>query len=355
MKNSLYLLLSLLMLLGFVIGCSSGGGDDDDNGSDDDVADDDSFLDDDSASDDDAADDDAADDDSADDDDTPGGPHAPVITSFHLFVASTDPQFELWGEKRSPWVVGLNEAAIAAPIYSDPECDLDGGEMYYILDGGEATKYMNIPPNIPCQYSASGTIYGYDLQDIPGALDPSSKGHLMEIWWIDKKGHESIHKNFNYTVEDSPYAHGGTAEDFTLTDKDGNEVSLSDYDGEIVVIEGYTGWCTYCAQEAGELATLQTEWNTDGDPVQVLGLMSETAGSSMDVQQSDLQIYSSSHGWDDLIPALDDGGAAVQYDYWLGGGYPFNMILDADHVVMVKWHGFATGWIENYVNMLLAK
>jgi len=344
MKINFFLWLVLLLILGVMVGCSGGG-----SGGDDDSGDDEAATDDDSS----ANDDSAADDDAADDDDTPGGPHAPVISDILLFVASTDPDFEVWGEKNPPVVVGVNEAALAAPIYSDPECDLEGGAMFYALDGGQATKYKNIPPNVSCQYSEGANIIGYELIDIPGAMDESPKGHSLEIWWTDNEDHESIHQLFDYSVEDSPFAHGGTAEDFTLTDKDGNQVSLSDYNGKIVVIEGYTGWDTYSAQEADELAALQAEWNTNHDPVQVLGLMAKDAMDSANIQQTDLQIFSAAHGWDGLIPALDDGGAVVQDDYWLSDGYPFNMILDADHVVLMKWHGYGVNMVEYYIDCLL--
>lgn len=42
---------------------------------------------------------------------------------------------------------------------------------------------------------------------------------------------------------------GAVAPDFTVYDRLGNEVHLSDFSGEPVVINFWATWCTYCVQE----------------------------------------------------------------------------------------------------------
>ena len=55
--------------------------------------------------------------------------------------------------------------------------------------------------------------------------------------------------------------------DFTLKDLDGNDVSLSDYSGKIVVLNFWATWCIYCAEEIQDLNILDRELRDAGDAV----------------------------------------------------------------------------------------
>ncbi|WP_224483927.1 peroxiredoxin family protein [Robertkochia aurantiaca] len=58
------------------------------------------------------------------------------------------------------------------------------------------------------------------------------------------------------------------APEFTLKDLDGNEISLSDFRGNYVVIHIATTWCPFCNAEAPHLEQLYREYHDKG--VQVL-------------------------------------------------------------------------------------
>lgn len=55
--------------------------------------------------------------------------------------------------------------------------------------------------------------------------------------------------------------------DFTLKDLDGNEVSLSDYKGKIVVLNFWAVWCKYCIEEMPDFNKLDKELAEAGDAV----------------------------------------------------------------------------------------
>jgi len=304
--------------------------------------------------DDDDDDNDVDDDDDDDDDDDVDG--SPSLTGTYLFVGAEDFDW-LMGQQYSN-TIGIEEIAYVQPDYSDTvECDLTGGEMWYSLDGGEATKYGPIGPTAGCYYEDYNLV-GYDLTQIDGALDETKADHALEMWWIDASDNESNHITYNYKVEDSPYAHGAVMDDWTLMDQDGNDVSLSDFEGEIVVIDGFTGWCTYCGQEANQLADLQVEWNDNLDPVQAVGMMAEDGGGSTNVTEAVLTAYREAHDWDTAkapIPALADPGFALLDPYMMAAGVPYNMILDSNHVIRAKWHGYGSGIVDSVVEDLLAE
>lgn len=56
---------------------------------------------------------------------------------------------------------------------------------------------------------------------------------------------------------------GDTAPDFTMTTFDGQEVSLSDYEGQIVVLNFWGSWCGPCRAEAPDLQDIYTDYGGD--------------------------------------------------------------------------------------------
>lgn len=57
---------------------------------------------------------------------------------------------------------------------------------------------------------------------------------------------------------------GNVAPDFTLPDVNSNNVSLSDYKGQLVLVEFWASWCSYCKAENPELVALYDEYKDRG-------------------------------------------------------------------------------------------
>lgn len=58
-----------------------------------------------------------------------------------------------------------------------------------------------------------------------------------------------------------PVVHGSPAPDFTLTDIDGNTFSLSDFRGQVVILEFFATYCGSCIDEIPHLKTIQRTQN----------------------------------------------------------------------------------------------
>jgi len=314
-----------------------------DAGDDDDVADDDAT--DDDATDDDATDDDATDDDATDDDTTVDS--EPFITTPDIYLAADGLSAIVWNETSNLRHFHPEELVYMHVNVVDEGCDLAGGTMHYRLDGGADNEYGPIPGNIDCSDNEAGQppSIGYRLDEIEGALDAEKGSHQFTMWWVDANGNVSNEKTFSYEVDYYPTSIGGQMDAFPLEpllDKDGNEVYLSDFEDQIVVINSFAMWCSGCNYEAPFLGEEAADYEANGDPVVILGLMGENYSSS-DVTGDNLATWEDMHDWTaSNIMALDDGGYGNAADYSIFPAIPFNWILDADHVIRFKIVGYGT-------------
>lgn len=64
------------------------------------------------------------------------------------------------------------------------------------------------------------------------------------------------------------------AVDFTLPDLDGRMVSLSDYEGQVVIVNFWATWCVPCREEIPDFIELQSEYGADG--FTILGISIDT-------------------------------------------------------------------------------
>ena len=78
----------------------------------------------------------------------------------------------------------------------------------------------------------------------------------------------------NETVPDVKLKAGNKALDFTLPDVNDNDLSLSDYKGQLVLIEFWASWCPYCQAENPVLVMLHNAYKNKG--FNILGISLDT-------------------------------------------------------------------------------
>ena len=74
----------------------------------------------------------------------------------------------------------------------------------------------------------------------------------------------------------------GRAPDFTLTLFDGSETRLSDYRGEVVLINFWASWCPPCRDEAPDLHTLYEEYRATGFRVLGVNMLESSRRKALD-------------------------------------------------------------------------
>jgi cytochrome c biogenesis protein CcmG/thiol:disulfide interchange protein DsbE len=67
--------------------------------------------------------------------------------------------------------------------------------------------------------------------------------------------------------QEGPVTVGETAPNFTLTTFEGDQISLEDLKGKVVVLNFWASWCKPCEEEAAELETAWRIYQPSGDVV----------------------------------------------------------------------------------------
>ncbi len=118
---------------------------------------------------------------------------------------------------------------------------------------------------------------------------------------------------------------GELAPDFTLKNLAGEDVTLSDYRGKIVMINFWATWCTWCDIEMPDMQ----KFDAENDDLVVL---------AVDVQEDikDVKAYIEKGGYDFEV-VLDPDGEI--YKTYLGNGFPNSYFIDKEGILLGKVPG----------------
>ncbi len=139
---------------------------------------------------------------------------------------------------------------------------------------------------------------------------------------------------------------GNTAPDFTLTNLEGQKVTLSSYKGKVVVLNFWGTWCEPCKAEMPSLNKLYLEHRDKGLVVFAI---------SIDPSEQNVKSFISQKGYS--IPVLIDNNKEVYFDSYGLFGLPVSVIIDRDGTIVQKVIG-ETAWdsrqMEEKIQKLLS-
>lgn len=131
---------------------------------------------------------------------------------------------------------------------------------------------------------------------------------------------------------------GNLAVDFTARDQNGNDVSLYDYSGKVILVDMSADWCGPCRNEASHLEALYYEYKQRGLRI-ITTLIS-----------GDPSEWAKEYGLS--FPVLDDNSEAIWDQY--GEGYvPLNILIDRAKVIRYKEAGYDEAAIKAVIERYL--
>ena len=123
---------------------------------------------------------------------------------------------------------------------------------------------------------------------------------------------------------------GQRAPDFTLRSLANDPVSLSDYDGRVVILDFWASWCVPCKATFPALHAL---WRSFADRGVVL------IGVSLDRSRSDADGYLAQTGFTDMIALWDSYSAAAAVAHRYGvSGIPHTVVIDRTGILRYSGH-----------------
>ena len=134
------------------------------------------------------------------------------------------------------------------------------------------------------------------------------------------------------------------APDFTLRDLKGNQVRLSDFKGQPVVLNFWATWCMPCRVEIPHLEALHTKYKDQG--LVVIGMNTET---------DYMKVKHFAESRISYTVLLDGGTQAQGYDV---SGIPATYYIDREGIIQHHSVGFGPGdevRIEENIKKLLAE
>jgi thiol-disulfide isomerase/thioredoxin len=118
------------------------------------------------------------------------------------------------------------------------------------------------------------------------------------------------------------------APNFTLTDLNGQEVSLSDFKGKVIIVDFWATWCGPCKMEIPSFIQLQEDYKDD---VVILGISLDQGGPKTVVPFAKKMNIN--------YPIVYGDGSVVQA---YGGvrGIPTTFVIDRDFNIQRKYVGY---------------
>ncbi len=141
---------------------------------------------------------------------------------------------------------------------------------------------------------------------------------------------------------------GMTAPDFTAPTTDGNEFSLSDALGQVVLLDFWGAWCSPCKRSLPHLDQLLKDYAADGLVAVLI---------STDTVMEDAIDFLMRNGYTDFISVWEPGGRftpiAELYGVLSGGpvGIPHTFLIDRQGVI--RWVGHPSDLISEMIESLL--
>ncbi len=224
----------------------------------------------------------------------------------------------------APLEVGFNLSLTSHP---------DGRDMTFELNFGDGSSPV------------SGTAFNIILEH----TYETAGTYTATLLVTDDKGRSGM-DSLTITAEETGPEEGlligNLAPDFTASTTDGGEITLSDYRGNVVLLDFWGAWCGPCRNSMPYLDNLVTKYSEQGLVAIIV---------STDVNKQDAVDFLASAGLTQFISVWEAGGKQNPIDLLYGDVpfYPTTYVLDRQGVIRWISVGYPGTLTEPFLESLL--
>ncbi len=176
------------------------------------------------------------------------------------------------------------------------------------------------------------TVEEFTVQVIMAGASPETRQRVYNDWLNEQQAKAEVKTFLDSSNNTFTALPGQPAPDFTLTTLDGQSVSLSDYRGQVVLVNFWATWCPSCIAEMPDYETVYRQ-QPGGDFV-VLGV---------NLQENADQVQQFTTGLGLSFPILLDKDGHVTIRAYQVVGMPGSIIVDRKGIIFYRHIGPMSG------------
>jgi len=150
---------------------------------------------------------------------------------------------------------------------------------------------------------------------------------ISGVWWLWQAGDGSSPDDFSSSRLSTPDPQLKVAPEFVLQTPEGRTVKLSDYRGQVVLLNTWATWCPPCRTEMPDLETYYRDHQADG--FVVLAVNNQESATTVNAFLAEQ---------DFTFPVLLDPDGLVTERYRVMG-LPTSFVIDREGTVRSVWTG----------------
>ena len=178
------------------------------------------------------------------------------------------------------------------------------------------------------------TVEGFTTEVIMAGAAPEERQRVYNDWLNAQRAVATVINYMDGEAQTLPASVGEAAPDFTLSTPDGQAVTLSDYQGQVVLVNFWATWCPSCVAEMPAYDRVYQKYGQGQGGFIILGVNLQETGASA-------QEYATSLGV--TFPILLDKDGSVTTRQYQATGMPASFIVDRQGDIFYRYLGPMSG------------
>lgn len=178
------------------------------------------------------------------------------------------------------------------------------------------------------------TVEGYTTEVIMGEVAPEARQQVYNDWLNIQRSTAEIEIFLDGAAQSTSAIIGQPAPNFSLATPDGQQLSLADYRGQVVLVNFWATWCPSCLAEMPDYEQLYQKYGQGQQDFVVLGVNLQERADHAAQYAAGLGV---------TFPVLLDQDGQVTNHHYQATGMPASIIVDRQGVIFYRHLGPMSG------------